>query len=96
MLIEFRPPSIEVGLRNYSRLPGLLQKATSAIGTYVSIGEHFSIRGVRELEQIIEVLRPALENTMPRIIQSYALVFWFTLEVKLSTLVSYGYRALHN
>lgn len=85
MLIEFCPPSIEIAFGNYAKLPGLLEKATSGIGIFISIAEQFSSRGISEVEQIVTTLRSALGiKIIPRIVQSYALVFWFTFEVSIT------------
>lgn len=84
VLIEFHAPCIDISMRNYSQLPTLLARATVAIGLFISLGVEFSNRGIDEMdEEIIPKLRCVLERAIiPRVLPSYALLFWFTLEVQ--------------
>ena len=51
---------------------------------YLSLGEEFSTRGINEMDgNIVPKLRALLGpvGIIPRVLPSYALLFWFTLEV---------------
>lgn len=71
-------------MKSFSELPNLLEKASSAMGMIISLGEAFSTRGIDEMDaKIVPKLRTVLGGlgVIPRVLPSYALLFWFTLDV---------------
>ena len=79
-------------MKSYSELPGLLNRATSAVGMLISLGEAFafSTRGISEMDaNIVPRHRKFLEGlgVIPRVLPSYALLFWFTMEVGYITVI---------
>lgn len=81
-MIKFNSPPLEMSMTDYAQLPNLLSKSTSGIGLFISLGAKFANSGVREMdEKILPRLRSILGDAIPRVLPSYALLFWFTLEV---------------
>ena len=90
LLIQIHAPCLEMSMKSYSELPGLLNRATSAVGMLISLGEAFSTRGISEMDANIGPrLRKFLEGlgVIPRVLPSYALLFWFTMEVGYITVI---------
>lgn len=82
-------------MSSYSELPDLLSEASSGMGRYISLGEEFISRGIREMDNY---LIPKLKNylggdSIPRVLPSYALLLWFTIEV---CLLCCGMCSTHN
>ena len=70
----------------YTTFLDLLDKASSAVAFVVGQGEHFVEEGIREMD---ESLLPELKNTLsapaiPRVLQSYGILMWLTIEVRIS------------
>ena len=71
-------------MQSYSELTNLLARATSGVGLLISLGQAFTTRGISEMDtNIVPKLRVSLGGlgVIPRVLPSYALLFWFTLEV---------------
>ena len=71
-------------MKSYSELPILLARATSGVGVLISVGEAFTTRGIDEMDaDIVPTLRASLGGlgVIPRVLPSYALLFWFTIQV---------------
>ena len=71
-------------MKSYSELPTLLARATSGVGVLISQGEAFTTRGINEMDaDIVPTLRASLGGlgVIPRVLPSYALLFWFTMQV---------------
>jgi hypothetical protein len=69
LLVEFKPPSIDIAMSSYSQLPPLLDQATSAIGLLISLGEAFSRRGIEEMdEKILPKLCSLIAGAIPRVL----------------------------
>ena len=82
LLLEFHAPPLEISMTRYAELPGLLTGCTSAIGTFISLGEAFLSRGIQEIDNdILPTLRQQIRGAIPRVLPSYGLLFWFTIEV---------------
>ena len=78
-------------MQSYSELPNLLARATSGVGLLISLGKAFTTRGISEMDtNIVPKLRVSLGGlgVIPRVLPSYALLFWFTLEVRNNTHLS--------
>ena len=70
----------------YAKFPDLLDKASSAVAFVVGQGEHIVEEGIREMD---ESLLPELKNSLsahaiPLVLQSYDILMWFTVEVRIS------------
>ena len=70
-------------MAEYQKLPPILKDASKTVGVVKGLGEKFVQSGVREMDS---VLQPKLHSlfgnaTLPRILQSYSMLLWFTLEV---------------
>ena len=73
-------------MTSYAELPALLTGSTSAIGTFISMGEAFISRGIQEIDSdILPTLREHIGGAIPRVLPSYGLLFWFTIEVCIAT-----------
>lgn len=82
MLIEFQGPSLDISMTNYAKLPKLVKKSTSAVGQFIQLGMKFLEKGIGEMDDvIIPKLRSLLGDVIPRVLPSYAILVWFTLEV---------------
>lgn len=67
----------------YTKFPDLLDKASSAVGYIIGLGEIFCEIGISDIDK---TLLPELRNligdhAIPRVLPSYAILLWFTLEV---------------
>lgn len=78
-------------MTSYSELPRLLKRSTSSVGSLIAIGKAFVERGSEEMDSvIIPKLRALLDSkVIPRVLPSYAILFWFTIEVCTSFPLSY-------
>ena len=80
ILLEFHAPSLEIPMTIYAELPALLT------GTFISMGEAFISRGIQEIDSdILPTLREHIGGAIPRVLPSYGLLFWFTIEVCIAT-----------
>ena len=70
-------------MTQYTQLPLLLQKSSSAIAALVGLGKKFVESGISEMDNdLLPELRSLIgEETIPRVLPSYAILLWFTIEV---------------
>ncbi len=82
-MIEFASPCLDIPLVEYTKFPDLLSKASSAVAFVIGLGKRFVEDGIRELDETIlpELKRDIGELAIPRVLPSYAILMWFTLEV---------------
>ena len=66
-----------------SELPDLLEKSTSAIGAMIGLGKKFVESGIREMDSSVlpELCTLVGKQAIPRVLPSYAILIWFTMEV---------------
>ncbi len=83
--MEFTGPCLDISMTSYSELPKLLKQSTSAVGSFIAIGKAFVERGSIEMDSVIlPKLRDMLHSAViPRVLPSYAILFWFTMEVRI-------------
>ena len=85
ILIEFHAPCLELSIKSYAKLPTLLEKSTSGVGFFISLGEAFKSRGINEMDEVIlPNLRKILEGVVSRVPLSYTLFLWFTIQVSIT------------
>lgn len=87
-MIEFSSPSIGLNLSAYAELAELWEACSPCAGFCVALGEKFFSSGYREVDTNI---LPALEakassGVLPRVLPSYSILYWFSLEVRYSLL----------
>ena len=72
-------------MAEYVQFTGLVKKSSSAIGKMIGLGKKFIETGISELDSyILPKLRSMLStygSIVPRVLPSYAVLMWFTLEV---------------
>lgn len=70
-------------MTQYAELPELLQASSSAIGGMIGLGRKFVESGIREMDsELLPELRNLIgENIIPRVLPSYSILLWFTIEV---------------
>ena len=70
-------------MTQYAELPELLQASSSAIGVMIGLGRKFVESGIREMDgELLPELRNLIgESTIPRVLPSYSILLWFTMEV---------------
>lgn len=75
----------------YTTLPLLLKEGTRAMGTVIGLGKKFVLSGIKEMdEKLLPQLRSIVgQDTMPRVLPSYAMLLWFTIEVYMCVHVRY-------
>ena len=83
LLLEFGLPCLDISLSRYSKLPDLLENASSNVGFIISLGKKFTEQGIQEMdEHILPQLRELAGHCLlPRVLPSYAILVWFTLQV---------------
>ena len=82
-MIEFFSPPISLNLSGYMELAEMWEACSPCAGFCVSLGERFFSLGYREVDANV---LPALEakasdGVIPRVLPSYAILYWFSLEV---------------
>ena len=67
----------------YAKLPALIDKSSSAVGFIISLGARFIEQGIVEMDSdLLPELRSLLDGrAIPRVLPSYAIMLWFTLQV---------------
>ncbi len=67
----------------------LWKNCSSCVGFCVSLGKTFLETGVREIDEVILPHLAALANDLvvPRVLPSYAILYWFSLEVSHDTMM---------
>lgn len=62
----------------------IMKQASSGVGTIISLGKAFTEQGIREINQdLIPFVKEALGDAiLPRVVPSYAMLLWFTLQVR--------------
>ena len=80
-------------MAKYVQFTGLVKKSSSAIGKMIGLGKKFIETGISELDSyILPKLRSMLStygSIVPRVLPSYAVLMWFTLEVNNWTCIPY-------
>ena len=84
MLIEFKCPHIQCDIERYAMTTEIMKQASSGVGTIISLGKAFTEQGIREINQdLIPFVKEALGDAiLPRVVPSYAMLLWFTLQVR--------------
>ncbi len=82
-MIEFSQPRLDVSSPEFTQLPSLLKEASRAMGMVISLRKKLLDVGIKDThEHLLPKLREAVgKDTMPRVIPSYTLLMWFTIEV---------------
>ena len=72
-------------MTDYVHVTDLIKRCASAIGSIIALGKKFIDRGIGELDSyILPKLRSMLTSSVvPRVLPSYAILMWFTLEVNI-------------
>lgn len=88
LLIKFSSPVPSGGVRDFEKFLKLYESVSSSIGFCVSTGEEFFKSGIDEVDAVIlpELKRKA-NNVIPRVMPSYAFLFWFATKVSVSLIL---------
>ena len=83
IMISFRLPQLSMSLSQYTEIVALQRRAGSCVAFLIALGEKFFSSGVTEVDRdlIPTILSRVPSNVTSRVIPSYAMLFWFTLEV---------------
>ena len=83
VLVEFKYPHIQCDIEHYAMTTEIMKQASSGVGAIISLGKAFTERGIKEINQeLIPVVKKALgDDILPRVVPSYAMLLWFTLQV---------------
>ena len=86
LLLEFGLPCLDISLSEYVKLPDLLENASSNVGFLIGLGKKFVEQGIQEMDEDIlpELRRMAGQHLLPRVLPSYAIPMWFTLQVTMA------------
>ena len=79
LLIEFFEPPISLSLREYMAVSDTMSEISSSAGD----GKEFFAKGVGEIDQNIVPLFS--ESGYGRLVPSYSMLYWFTLQVSKTT-----------
>ena len=90
VLIEFGHPCLDLSMVEYAGLPPLLKRVSGAVGHIIRLGKRFVEQGIDEMEGVIkpELINLLGHQAIPRVIPSYAILMWFTFEVRI--LIHFG------
>ena len=82
-MIKFGLPAITLSMSKYMEIVKLWEECSSCIGFCISLGNEFISNGVKEVDsEILPMLtREAGGGVSPRVLPSYAMLYWFTLQV---------------
>ncbi len=82
-MINFCLPPISLSLSKYMEVVRMWDECSSCIGFCVSLGNTFISTGRKEVDDhILPALSEQAEsNVSPRVLPSYAILYWFTLQV---------------
>lgn len=95
LMIEFANPPVGMTIAEYMQLVELWTACSTCIGFCISLGKRFFNEGVEEVDSNIlpSIASSASEEISPRVIPSYAILFWFALQVSCS-LILFTYTAV--
>lgn len=84
-MIEFGDPPLSFTFSDYTDINELSKCSSSSIGFCISLGEKFTGEGISEVDSTIipllkELMGPTA-NISPRVIPSYAILYWFASKV---------------
>ena len=82
-MIKYALPELSMQLSQYMELVQLWDKATSCAGFSVAVGAQFFSTGIANVDQdIVPFLNRNLNGRVtPRVLPSYAILYWFSLQV---------------
>ena len=81
-MIPFKPPEVSMSISEYMEIVEAQNEAGAAVGFFVGLGRRFFSSGVTTVDgDIIPALTERAQGVCPRVIPSYAILLWFTLEV---------------
>ena len=83
-MIEFASPPLSLNLTGYMELAELWEACSPCASYCVSVGEIFFSSGYQEVDSnILPTLEEkATEHVLPRVLPSYSILYWFSLEVR--------------
>ena len=83
-MIKFSLPALSLSLSDYMVLVELWENCTSCVGFCVSLGDLFFTNGIKEIDEIIlpHLTTQAGVDVIPRVLPSYAILHWFTVQVR--------------
>ena len=82
LLIEFFEPPISMSLGDYMKISDTMSEISSSAGFCVSLGKKFFSEGVHNIdEEIVPLLSESSYGIHPRLVPSYSMLYWFTLQV---------------
>ena len=70
-------------MTDYAELPALMERSSSVVGLIISLGGRFIEKGIAQMDSdLLPELRKLLAGqAFPRVLPSYGILMWFTLEV---------------
>lgn len=82
-MIPFKLPQLSMSLCQYMEIVDLQRKAGTCVGYLISLGKKFFEVGVSQVDSnIIPQLKDmASPHVNPRVVPSYGILLWFSLEV---------------
>ena len=85
ILIKFSDPPLSFTFSDYTVINELSKCSSSSIRFCISLGEKFVTEGITEVDDTIIPLLKGLigptANVSPRVIPSYAILYWFASKV---------------
>lgn len=82
-MIPFKTPQLSMTLAQYMEVVQLQSKAGSCIAFLIGLGGNFFTSGIIEVDNILipMLLKAAPSNVTLRVIPSYSMLLWFTIEI---------------
>lgn len=82
LMMKFSQPPVSLKLSQYMELVLLWKDCGKCAGFCVSLGKKFLSEGVNEVdENTVPAFAKVAVNISPRVILSYAILHWFTVQV---------------
>lgn len=96
LMIPFRLPQVSMTLSQYMEIVSLQKRAGSCVGLLIGLGDRFFSSGISIVDnEIIPMILEKAPAINVRVVPSYAMLLWFTLEV-LCTAYSFAHFTLHH
>jgi len=96
-MVEFSQPALGLGLSEFVDLAEMWEGCNSCVGFCVSLGHKFFSSGIKEVDQTVLPHLSALagSDVIPRVLPSYSILYWFSLQVRSNVWCSLMMPILH-
>ena len=98
-MINFAEPPVSLSLADYMKLVELWKRAGSCASFCIHLGHLFFTKGVAEVDnKFLPLLSNMIKDSnslSPRVLPSYAILYWFALKVSVVSRNTHTYHTCH-